>query len=884
MQLDEKEILGEKKQRRKAGDTPPPNLLKRGQRGVSAKTAVINPSTENETAPQSQLPNLLNTAFDWIVYGMVFLIPLAFVPFGTASLELAKQSLLLVGTFAMVICYGLAGILSGTFPRKSSPIFIGIAVWLATWLGASIFSFYPYNSFIGIEKQEVVSFATAASCALLAFLIGQRFTATHVTRALFGLYGSLAAITAFGILQLLGIFLLPFPFARNASFNLAAPFDISGILAALLVAMPLIHIIALSFRKSRARKESWIGLAAPLLAAASALGLIALILLNDWRLWLAVAGSLFLALVVLFIRLPKDKTIGWLLVPTFVLVFSSTVAFFKPQIVQLPLIAQPTWMTSASIAAQTIRAYPFFGTGPGNFLSAYTEFRPQEINKANYLQLWAARFDQSSSYLLTLVAAGGVIGFLGILAFVAFLLIALFRGFFTQQLTESGALLLVCATAISALGIAFLLKPGAMAPSAIAAFLVGCAAALTARTHTALHHDHSNRFVMLSSLILFLGISLSAIGGFFLVKRALADVAFAEALQIDNRLGQANPTELSETDIDRLVAALMRASALNPSHATYPRLLSQALNYRLSNILSSKDPSQPEVLQQLQALAAQSVEAAKRAVALAPRDVRNIENLAAIYQAIAPMVSGADEFAVKQYEEAARRDPANPAHQLNLGKFHLAQAILNQQRAAAQKEGAEKAQFEQLAAMALEKAESPLQKALELKNDYALAHYSLALLRLQQKKNNEALSLFDTAFNTNIALANQGSVDLSLFINLGVAFQSLDEMEKAESAFRLALNIQPDAQGTLWQYALFLTDKGDITAALAVLERLAQLDPESRLVKEKIAELKKTSAEPTEKKNATPDKKEKEVLSDTQPEEDQTAQEEEGEENQGDNQ
>ena len=68
--------------------------------------------------------------------------------------------------------------------------------------------------------------------------------------------------------------------------------------------------------------------------------------------------------------------------------------------------------TTWAVAIDTLKESPLWGIGPGNYLTAFNRFRPLSYNQTD---LWAARFASGRNFYLTLLTETGLLGAAGII-------------------------------------------------------------------------------------------------------------------------------------------------------------------------------------------------------------------------------------------------------------------------------------------------------------------------------------------------------------------------------------------------------------------------------------------------------------------------------------
>ncbi len=124
----------------------------------------------DDAAKKAQKAPVVDAIINSTIYGMVFLMPIFVLPFMSDPVELAKQTFLFAGVFILVLCYSIKIATQGKWEFRGGMWIIGAVVLLIAWLAASIFSLFPYNSFLGLGGQQAISFGTLAAFIILAFV------------------------------------------------------------------------------------------------------------------------------------------------------------------------------------------------------------------------------------------------------------------------------------------------------------------------------------------------------------------------------------------------------------------------------------------------------------------------------------------------------------------------------------------------------------------------------------------------------------------------------------------------------------------------------------------------------------------------------------------
>lgn len=793
-------------------------------------TRAVHQRKKKKSDPEGMFTMLI----EWIYGILLFVTPFFFLSSTSDVFDLNKQTLLFVATLAIAILYSIRIVTVHTVDIRGSFLTIAALLVLLVWLAASIFSVYPFQSFLGIEGQAGMSFVTLLAILVLIGVATSLFHAGQLIRLARVMIASTALLSLVGLLQVFGVFVLPWGFTKTALFSPTGSINSLGVIAAFGLVVTVAEIIRMATAQ---QGRKWLSI---LFAVGAGLQLITLVVFDEWQLWASVVGGLALMIGFLFFKLPKDQKVVWLVLPSFVCVFSLTMIALSAIGMSIPRLVVPiqtpnlTVRTSWDIAVRAIQERPIFGYGPGNFLSAYTAFRPEQINAENISRLWTARFNQSGSHFLTKAVSLGFVGvaalallFLTVIVKVAFYL-------FRNKVDEDYAIYLGVAATLATLGILSIVKPFDFTMTLFSWTVIGFFSVLTARSLMVLRGKNSSRFIVLSSFVLFSVISLALVGTIFISMRYAADVTFRNANTIDRELStQIEKGEpANQEKLNELVSTLDRAVRMNPFHRGYLSTLSQALVYKASTLASDRQNTVS-----VQSISNDAVAAAQRAIALNPRDVRNIENLTEVLQALYPFLENGFALAQQAHEQALVLDPTNPAPRVAASKLYLSAYVMLKGQEANLKKEEEKTQAAEQSKQALEKAESHLQDAIKLKIDYPEAHFHLGTIYVAQDKKEEALQAFDKALNLNYRLISFQASDETLFYNLGASYESLGQDEKAQTAYKLAWSLRPNYYLAMWRSALLDEKAGNTEAALDTLNRILALDPSSTIVQDKINEL-----------------------------------------------
>ena len=431
----------------------------------------------------------------------------------------------------------------------------------------------------------------------------------------------------------------------------------------------------------------------------------------------------------------------------------------------------PSWKVSWSVAIDSLKESPILGIGPGNYLTAFSRYRPISYNATD---LWALRFATANNHLMTVFTEAGIIGlagyiilavayyknakrdlkekklvnwgFAGISGLVSFLIL-----FLTTLLFPATALLIIMFFILLALG---------AKTTATAINLT------TAGTRDNQEKDVTSRLpAILVSLPVFALVVWGAYkGGRILLaeyyfQRSLTALANNEAKNTYDNMRRAiilNPRvdryRASFSRVNLVLADSVAKKAITPPPPSGPEGSSSA------GILSEKD--QNDISQMIQV----AISEAKATVALNPLRAANWEILGRTYQSIIPLAKGADVFAAQSFRQAIALDPVNPSYRIILGGLYYG-------------------------AKDYETATRIYELAVATKPDLANSHFNLAYSYSQQGKTDLAIQ----QMTLTLSLLDPKSKD---YETAKAALDTMEAKKKTATEATAGENLTPPAQPT----------------------------------------------------------------------------------------
>ncbi|MFH1047288.1 MAG: tetratricopeptide repeat protein [Patescibacteria group bacterium] len=792
-------------------------------------------ATASSAGKPRMVISLCTATIKWTLLALTFLIPLFFLPWTTEVTELNKQLLLFVGT----VIAGLAWLGKMLAERRfeyrrtivNAIVLMFVLIYgISTWSSVS-----SYLSVIGDFGQEQAGFFTVLCFALLYFVAVNNITTEPMLKKMMGammLSGFFAAV--FGLLQGLGVYLLPFEFTQTPSFNTV------GTAASLGVFLVFIVILAsgiLLFGHGSDLPASKKELAVKVMVAVTAiLSLFIIAALDFWPVTLTMLISSALIIAYSFIHARSMKGLGGILLPVAGLIISLMLLFFRfPVALGYPAEVMPSMKASVSIAGQTLREHAFLGSGPGTFIYDYAKHRSSDVNQTAF---WNIRFDRASSSFFTLLATIGLLGTLSWLMVSLFLL-----GSAAKKLLRSDEhtwhILIGMFSAWFVLVFAKFVYSSTFSLDFMFWIMMAMLVVVHKHDFYSVRFERSPRAAMVVSFVFIIGVVFSLSGLFVEGQRYMAEVAYAKAISLDKA-----------GNVDQVITELTNAVNFNQKNDVYLRNLALALLAKADKLISEplgltqeENESQDDFagrqraeaekrVREASSLTAEAVNIAKRATEINPSNVANWTVLASVYRSLTGVTEGADEWALQSYQSAIEREPNNPSLHTNLGDIYLLQSS-NAAKGLETEDEEAKATAQAKVDELLGKAIDSLNKAVELKADYGPAHFSLALALDQQGKLGEAITKMETVVQLN-------PKDVGVGFQLALLYYRNEQKEDAIKLLESVIQLSPNYSNARWYLAAMYDEAGNKDAAIAQLEKVLEANPQNELVTRKLNELKGT--------------------------------------------
>lgn len=408
---------------------------------------------------------------------------------------------------------------------------------------------------------------------------------------------------------------------------------------------------------------------------------------------------------------------------------------------------------SWSIAVDTIKSNPLFGSGPGNYTTAFNLFRPISFNST---PLWSIKFSTARNYYLTAFTETGVLGLAAL-----FLLFYSIVNIGRKTLKENklvgwsptdNVVLLSLLVFVVLLAI-FPATPGNIVYIFIFLSLVATTEKLKVVTLRESHHESKEPLNKVPVIILGIPVLIAAAVIMFNETKVLqSETFYHQALVAITK----NDGKMS---YDKLRAAITANPYVDRYHSSYSQV-----NLALASTIAQKVDLSDDEKNTLTQLVQQAIREAKVAASLNPTRASNWNLLGGVYNSINTLTAGADNFAIQAYTQAVNLDPLNPNYRIALG------GVLYRQKE-------------------YDKSIEIFQKVTNIiKPDYPNGHYNLAFAYRDKGDTDKAISELSIV----LSLVDKNSSDYQL------AKTELDNLQKQKknAPAGTSENLTPPSQET----------------------------------------------------------------------------------------
>jgi len=293
------------------------------------------------------------------------------------------------------------------------------------------------------------------------------------------------------------------------------------------------------------------------------------------------------------------------------------------------------------VAVETLKNNPFFGVGPGNFVEAFSRFRPVSFNAT---KLWSNTFGVSSVGILNIWTELGTVGLVIVMVLV---------GMVWKKRKNKGFGELVL------LGLVALIFPSTFLIWVLLFWSLASnwGELKTIKLSLPLGEKGINVMPYLVSVVV---LALVGFSGYKMVRATMGDYYWRQSL-----------VATSKNDGSGAYNNQIKAISINPKLADYRAVYAQtnlALAQNFLNVEKKEDLTE-ENKQKASTLIQQAVREAQAAVNLDQRMPAYWSNLGLVYKSLIGLVDSTLDWSVQSYQQAAILDPVDPNINMSLGSI-----------------------------------------------------------------------------------------------------------------------------------------------------------------------------------------------------------------------
>ena len=757
---------------------------------------------------QTHSSNRFEYGIKIILYLFTFLLPLFVLP-SPIGVELGRE-IIFGGLIILASILWLFSILTrGEIRYQHSAILYGSGVFLFLLIIATIFSQAPLVSALhsDVIAETLLTFTLGF---LIMVLIGSVLKSRAEVGTLFFIL--LAASTLSGVINFFQLFGLT-PYRFIAVFAEGRDFNVIGTMNGLAVFYTVMFLMALGLLLSSGSSKwrAW----ARILLGLSCLIFLGNILLINFRIsWIVLIGGGVFLFGLMFKniyrqgRLEGTRRLGWRYwIALLLLILSVGMLMIRNVTIRelnLPAEVSPAFSTTIgvgkSVIADSAKSF-FLGSGPATFGLDWSRYRDPVVNQTIF---WGVRFNQGQSWVATIFPTLGVFGLLAFFIFIIAGLMVFLRSLLKDDLGEA-ALPISGFLGFMGFLLAAFFYPANFSFIMTHFLLIGILSVFLKRSiqippkanetdsgdilvedimnvpeeaplpesgrsfwdiEERIYVFDKQWVVFLSSLLVIFLIAMGAAGFYLEFSRLRAAL-----------VQQAGLDALGRGEIDRAVNYFEKATLIqSQNHRIYQGLVQ--VNMEKIRKLVERAAQGENVQQDFQSTVAQAIQAAQNATRLYPNEPLVWRTQGALYELIIPFVQGAEQSALASYKRASDIDSVNPAIYVDAARAVLTYSD-RLQFLAGQASSAEKEQFEAIRAAALLEVRAQLNRSLELKPDYATAHFLAAQTALRQ---GNARSAIESAERANLS----APFDTGVAFQLGLLHYQHNDLNQDEGAFQRA--------------------------------------------------------------------------------------------------
>lgn len=757
--------------------------------------------------------DIIDEAIKKIIYILVVLIPIWFLPITINAVEFNKQVLMVLLIVIALILWFVKILNHGEVKWRSNILNIALGVFVLIYILSTVFSIRPYGSLVGWVNHLDSSLINILCFVALYFLIVNNFKSLKETFGLLFFFLISAAIVAvIGFLQIWGGFILPLDITKSISFNTLGSVNALGIFSAVVT----ILISAFLFVVKRKGIKLF-------LLLLGLLNLIIIININFWVIWTVLAiGMAIILMLGLMQMVQLEEKISWVALPIALLAISLIFIFFKPALPlkpNLPMEVGLSYRSGWSVITNALKERPVLGSGPETFVFNYAKHKPEGINQTAF---WNIGFSKAPAQIYSLASDLGILGLVGFLVVIVLFVIRAVLNLINsiREKGEDDILKRFLGIGIFAAWISLTISWFIYPQNFVLMFLFWLLFSLyliegSSQKEGTYNLRQSPKVLLITSFS-FIVVVVVIIGFLYVMgTRFVAEAIYKRGVDIVQTKG----------NIDNGLNKIIKSTIINPYEDNTYQTLAQLFTLKLQQDAARTDLKDDERSNLVQADAVNAINSAARTTILSPKDASNWLLRGQIYRGLMSIINGTAEWAESAYNEAIKLEPSNPFAYLELGRLYMNKADLIVAEARENQETKKK--WDEYMAIAIKN----LDKSITLKINYSPAHFEEAVIYDRQGKSKEAIAKME--INKQLLPNDSGTA-----FQLGVLYYKDENYTKAQTEFERAIKIDENFSNARYFLGLLYDRANKKAEALIQFEKIAQLNPDNEQIKQIIDNLK----------------------------------------------
>jgi|GEM_PF-6796568 Tfp pilus assembly protein PilF len=821
-----------------------------------AEAPSIQPKPKKKT---SGLETLFIVA-RWMLYIYVSLLPLFFLPLTDSPVALNKEFFAIAILTIVFVIWLIEVVSQGKLVLRKT--FLNLTTLLLV-VAAGISAFFSQSVWVSIFgfSGQTDTLTMFGIYFLTFFLVSQFFgSPQEIKKIAYGMSGAFFVSSFLFVMQVFGVPLIPFSFAKNAIFNTVGTVNAASLYFAL---GALWGVVLWAGAKNITEK---IASLAVLFA-----GYVALIAVEFQIALYAVIVALVLYLVMqLFGK--GMVSVNKMILPTVLVVLTITIAAGVLSLPSLSLRAKtgsqvvevsPTPAATFDAAVNTAKGgvlKSIFGEGPSMFTYQWLKVRPVELNSTNF---WNVRFYQGYSGIFSQLSNLGIIGILAFLALIIniiFVVLAVF--FFIRKKTllpDDENLLIGSLCSVVFLLICWFVYPFVFTLNVLLFTFLAITIILYthAKKQKLLREINENEtFSDISAaekeqrvekellrtidftnkpqktlLFTLVAVSLITFAVIFLYTEGQR---YAGAVYFEK-----GNEYLSAGKTDEALNAIGQAVQYDSHNDSYWRALTQMHLAKINVLIEGPITDQNTFAAQLADHQKNAADSAQMAITMNGIDPFNWAMKGVVFETAVSYVDNSDQasaLAAAAFHEASVRDPLSPLRTLDEARTQLLTADQIARKVVlleSQKEKNTQAidQAKKLYREYVDSSMKLIEKTIALKKDYAPAHYLMAQIY-------DRMGDLKSAIKKTEELRYSQVADLGIVFQLGFLYFKDGQWDNAQREFETAVANSPNYSNARYFLGLIYDKKGMKDKAIEQFERIAQLNPGNNEIKQALDLLK----------------------------------------------